>query len=223
MFTLWLRAHYAKRGGKPGRDYRIHAPDGTLRWIAHARRAPGPFDVFLPDAPDTPVLRGRPRRSFPLTGRYDVLGPAGERLGVVTRSGRFFDADRTRLGRFRDARSMREHVGEGVLTMVVEGIIAGESAAGIGPGASAYVVTLENGLPPGRLARERLPFTPDDEPVREPGRLARGIRRVLPRRAADKLLERGSHGWILELPDTGDLSHPLLLAGAILAIEIALW
>ena len=223
MLTLWMRTRYTRRLGRPGRDYTIHSPDGLLRYTAYAGRVPGPITISVPDAPEPPLVRGKPRRSFPISGRYDVLGPDSAKLGVITRSGRFFDAGGQRLGRFRDARSLRSHAGEGIATIIVEGIIAGDSGAGIGPGASEYRVALE-GLPDGRLAMARLPFMPDDEPAPRPGRIARGLRRIMPARAADRLLERRPPaGWVFEVPETGTLPELLLLAAAILAVEISLW
>jgi hypothetical protein len=126
------------------------------------------------------------------------------------------------VGRFRDARSVTEHVGEGLLTMVVEGAIAGDAAAGIGGGASDHVLVLD-GLPPGRLEQAPLPFVPAGETVREPGRLRRLLARVMPG-TSGRLLDPGSTaGWHLDVPDRGQLPGALLLAGAILAVEVALW
>lgn len=160
----------------------------------------------------------RPRRSFPLSGRYDVL-QAGSRIGVISRSGRIRAADGSTIARFRDARSLKEHVGEGVLTMVVEGVLGGDSGAGIGPGASGYVLMGKESVL-GSLRRGRLPFTIDEQPAeRRVVRAVERVRRVLRAKPG----ARHPSGWTLDLPDQSPIAEPLLLAAAILAIEIALW
>ena len=220
--TLWLRTRSGTRAGKRGREHDVFDGGAMLRWTAFARRVPGPMDVFAAADPETPVLRGRPRRSFPLTGRYDVTDGTGAPLGVITRSGRFYDADGAKAGRFRDARSLKEHVGEGLLNMVVEGVIAGDAASGEGTGATAYALVLD-GLPVGRLNHGRLPFLPPGETIREPGRLRRGLARVMPGTSGRFLDPGPPSGWHLDVPDRGPISEELLLAAAILAVEVALW
>lgn len=220
--TLWLRTRRGVREGKRGREYDVFDGQAVLRWTAFARRVPGPVDVFAPADPKKPVLRGRPWRSFPVTGRYDVTDAAGEPVGVITRSGRFYDAAGRKVGRIRDARSMKEHVGEGLLALVVEAAIAGDAAAGIGGDASDHVLVLD-GLPPGRLERAPLPFPPPGETVREPGRLRRGLARVMPGTSGRFLNAGPPSGWHLDVPDRGHVSEALLLAAAILAVEVALW
>lgn len=219
FLRLHFRTRYERRGKQRWRAYSIHASDGAVRMTGEARRVPGPLRVC--DAPTgDEIVAARPRRSFPLSGRYDVT-QAGTRIGVIARTGRVRDADGNTIARFRDARSLREHVGEGLVTMVVEGVLAGDSGAGIGPGASGYVI-LADDAPIGTLARGRLPFA-IDAPDREPSRFdraARTVRRVLrkgPRPA------RHPSGWTLDVPSEPTMPEPLLLAASILAIEVALW
>ena len=220
---LWLRHRFVRRENRRWHDYTIHAPDGEVRFTASAARVPGPITVWSADTTAHEIVRGRPRRSFPLTGRYDVIAPPDTRLGVITRLGRIYDAAGARVGRYRDARSLKEHVGEGVLTLVMESLIAGDAAAG-NPGGPYGYVLVRDGHAPGRLARARLPFEATETPAREPGRVAGALRRVLPRRASEAIFQRGeTHGWVLDVPDAGGIAEPLLLTSALLAIEIALW
>jgi len=221
--TTGLRLHfttrYERRERHRWRVYRIHAPDGTVLHTGEARRVPGPLAVHDAGTGDE-IVSARPRRSFPLSGRYDAMC-AGERIGVLNRMGRIRDADGRTIARFRDARSLEEHVGEGIATMVVEGLIAGDAGAGVGPGPSGYVLMSKDGVL-GTLKRERLPF--EVEQPHEPRRFIRAaetVRRML-RRGPGKA---GRHpaGWTLDVPGDLPFSRPLLIAASILAIEIALW
>lgn len=222
MTDLWLRHRSVRRDGRRGREWVIHTADGEVRFTAFARRVPGPIDVFDGADATREVVRARPRRGFALTGRYTVALPDGERLGVATRGGRFYTADGQRLGRFRDARSLKRHVGESVAIMVVEGMLGGEGS-GEGGGADGFAVELE-GLPSGRLARARLPFMPPADEPREEGAARQLARMVLPKRAGAKLLDRKPPlAWHLEVPEPGTIPPLLVLAAALLAIEVALW
>jgi hypothetical protein len=224
LVIFYLHHRYVRRDDWRGREYSILDAAGSVRFTARAARVPGPMTIWPADAPDRPIVLARPRRLFAVSGRYDVIEPPDRRLGVITRSGRFYDANGRKLGRFKDARSLKQHVGEGVMTVIVEGLIAGDGGTGEGPGASGFVVMLE-GAPPGRLARERLPFYPDEESARpRSGPVVNTLRRVLPKKAGDALLERNPPlGWKLDLPDSGGIPEPLLLAAVLLAIEVALW
>lgn len=222
MTALWLRYRSVRREGRRGREWVIHTDDGEVRFTAFARRVPGPIDVFDGADGAREVVRARPRRGFALTGRYTVALPDGERLGVATRGGRFYTADGQRLGRFRDARSLKQHAGETIAIMVIEGMLGGEGS-GEGGGARGFVLELE-GLPSGRLVRGRLPFMPPDDEPRQEGAARQLVRRVLPKRAGAALLDRQPPmAWHLEVPDPGSIPPLLLLAAALLAIEVALW
>jgi hypothetical protein len=218
FLRLHFHTRYERRGKQRWRVYSIHTSDGTPCMTAEARRVPGPLRVCAAPTGDE-IVAARPRRSFPLSGRYDVM-QGGTRIGVITRTGRIRDADGNTIARFRDARSLKEHVGEGVLTMVVEGMLGGDSGAGVGPGPSGYVLMGKESVL-GTLRRGRLPFTVDEPPA-EPRRVVRAVERVR-RVLRVKSGARHPSGWTLELPDEAPIAEPLLLAAAMLAIEIALW
>ena len=182
-----------------------------------------PIALFIGGTAAVILELAEPRRTFPLTGRYDVFaGDEDQLLGVVSRGGRFYDARGHQLGRLADARTWKEHLGEGVVTAVVESLIAGESASGDARGADAYLLTIGDQRA-GTLARERLPF--EGEVAEVPlGPVARALRRFLPKRAGDALFERRPpYAWKLDVADTAGVPDLLLLTAAILAIEIALW
>ena len=209
--------------GRTCRAYVVQDRTGTQQFTARAFRVPGRITIFRATAPDRPIVLAKPRRTFPLTGRYDVFaGDEDQLLGVVSRSGRFYDARGHQLGRLADARTWKEHIGEGVLAALVEGLIAGESASGEARGADAYLITIGDQRA-GTLARERLPFEGEVAEA-PPGPLARALRRILPKRAGDALFERRPpYAWKLDVANTAGVPDLLLLTAAILAIEIALW
>jgi len=220
---LFLRTRSTRHEGKICRAYVVQDREGTQQFTARAFRVPGRITIYRATAPDRPIVLAKPRRLFPLTGRYDVFaGDEDKSLGIVTRSGRFYDARGHKLGRLRDARTWKEHLGEGVVTAMVEGLIAGDSASGDARGADAYLIMIGDERA-GTLARERAPFEVEVAEGR-PGPLARALRRILPKRAGDALFERRPpYAWKLDVADTAGVPDLLLLTAAILAIEIALW
>jgi hypothetical protein len=222
--TLFLRPRSSLHDGKACRAYEIQDGQGEPRFTATAFRVPGRIMIFPAAASGVPIILAKPRRSFPLTGRYDVFtGKDSELLGVITRSGRFYDARGHKLGRFCDARTWKEQAGEGLFTVLVEGIIAGEAGSTDARGANAYHITIGDARA-GTLGRERVPFEVDATSGHQPHRLARTLRRILPRRVGDGLFERRPpYAWKLDVANTARVPDLLLLAAAILAIEIALW
>lgn len=220
--TLFLRTRSSHHEGKACRAYVIQDVQGEELFTARAVRVPGRITIFA--APDRAIVLAKPHRLFPLTGRYDVFaGGDGTLLGVITRSGRFYNADGRKLGRFYDARTWKDHIGEGVFTVVVEGIIGGDGASTDARGADAYRIMIGDALS-GTLGRERVPFEVDAAPARQPHRLTQTLRRILPKRAKDALFERRPpYAWKLDVADAGGVPDLLLLTAAILAIEIALW
>jgi hypothetical protein len=222
--TLFLRTSSSHQEGKACRAFAIQDAQGEERFTAQAFRVPGRIMLYAAGAADRPIILAKPRRSFPLTGRYDVFtGDDSELLGVITRSGRFYNASGHKLGRFCDARTWTDHIGEGVFTGMVEGIIAGDGASTDARGADAYQIMI-GGARVGTLGRERVPFEVDAAPGPQPQRLARTLRRILPKRAGDALFERRPpHAWKLDVSTAAGAPDLLLLTAAILAIEIALW
>ncbi len=221
---LWLRNRYGRVDGKPCRDYEVFNDDATPILGARAFRVPGRMIIHAHGAIDRPVLLARPRLSFPFTGKYDAFAAeGGPRIGILSRNGRFRDGRGRLLGRFRDARSWKEHLTEGVGTAVLEILITGESGVSDGPDARGFVLFLGN-RPAGALARRRMPFHTEPEAAQRQSRLA-PIRRFLPRKLGDRLFaRRPASGWRLELDDSGgETDRRIVLAAAILAIEIALW
>lgn len=223
LAPLFLSPRRKTIEGKTCRDYVIRGADGASKFTARAFRVPGRITVYAPEAPDRPILLGEPRRSFPLTGRYDVHDlTAGTPIGVVTRSGRFYDASDREIGRFRDARSWKQHLREGLATAVLDALVGSEGSSD-GPRCYGYVLTI-GAAAAGTLARARLPFEVESPTGPPPGTIARSLRRALPKSVGDALFDRReTHAWKLDLADAHDVPEMLLLAATLLAIEMALW
>jgi hypothetical protein len=145
-----------------------------------------------------PFLLLRRRRSFPLTGRLDVLDPErGESLGAVWRNGSFADASGGVVGRFRDARSLRGLAAESVLAAVADALLGGDGSDI--SGLAAFVCTVGD-RPAGSLAVARLPWPRDTgtEAI-VPG--ARGTLAAVAARILQRLPERA--GRVVRRPPSG--------------------
>jgi hypothetical protein len=216
---LWLTTKRASADGRKCRDYVVYDAAGVTLLTARAFVWSRDIAVLSADGPGEPVMVLRRRHSFPLTGKVDVYEAAGRRrLGVVSRSGRFVDADGRRIGRFSDARSVRARALEGVLASMVEAMLDGNDAMVSGP--SGYVLAL-GGRVAGTLGQMRLPF----ETEAEAGPAGGVLRRLVPERARRLLPQRGGpRGWKLERAVAELPCDPrLYLAAALFAVELSYW
>lgn len=218
---LWLTMKRTSADGRACRDYVLYDTAEKPLLAARAFIWRRDIAVLSVDEPARPVLLLRRRRSFPLTGKVDVYdAPGRRRLGVVSRSGRFVDAEGREVGRFRDARSMRWRALEGIVASMVEAMLDGSDSMVSGP--SGYVFTL-GGRAAGTLSQTRLPF--ETEPVREPGVAAGVFQRLMPARARRLLPDRGRpRGWKLERAAPELQCDPrLYVAAALFAVELSYW
>jgi hypothetical protein len=219
-FEVHLAVETGMHEGRPCRKYRGFDAATRPLFEARARRAPGPIHVFPPGSPMTPTLSMEPRRSFPLTGQYDVRRAADRRvLGVVRRNGKLSDAAGNPLARFKDARSLRGFIGEGLCEMAFQAALGGGGSVDAGTGSGTFVL-LVDGEPAGSLRRGRLPFLVASPPIELAG-WQRWIRRALPRSWYEP---RPPSGWKLTAAAAaGHLDRELLVAQALLTAEISAW
>jgi hypothetical protein len=215
---LWITRRHADDEGGRGRSYEVRDAAGAL--LLRARSTVWGREIPLRWPDDVEALMLRRRRAFPLTGRVDMLEPGGRLVGAVYRNGRFADAAGRTLGRFRDARTMRERTGEAVLQGVFEAVIGGDGAQPAN--ARAFVCMSGDGVV-GTLASMALPFA-QTEPA-EPSLVARISRRVLPKRAMDTLRAVAApRGWRLDVAAEMRVHDPLLVTGAALfTVELSYW
>jgi hypothetical protein len=161
------------------------------------------------------------RRLFPLTGRVDIVDTqTGARLGGTSRLGVVRRADGRVVGRFRDARTTRSFLGEGVFTVILAFFIGGsDSDAGTSASELRWIV---DDRTRGELTRAQWPFGPEQPPV--PRAQRTGIARFIPERLSRAL--RGladAPTWKLELEAQTSDDGRLTLAAAIFAVELSRW
>jgi hypothetical protein len=221
----WFHVEYAVVDGKRCREHRVFSDEGSPLLAGRAYLMGRDFRVAASALDGQPRLLLRRRISFPLTGRYDLFElPSRERLGFLNRSGRFRDAHGRVVGRFRDARTLRDHLGEGAFEIAFELLLGDGQSEATGSGPTGFVLLLD-GKPAGALSQARLPFYPSPPPETEPGPARRALRSVLPRRLGEALFERRPPvGWRLALAsDAPPVDARLLVGAALLAIEISRW
>lgn len=214
--VLWVTVARVAGKGRAERDYRVLSVDGEA--LLEMRTHPWRREMVVTGASTEPVLVLRRRRSFPLTGKVDVLeGVSRRRIGIVTRSGRFVNGAGARAGWFRDARTLGARTRQALLIGGLEAVFGGDSG-GVASGSEGYVYVAE-GEAIGTLARSRPPFPRAGETAAPVGGR---LRRLLPARMRD-WLGGGPRAWKLERV-AADPNEPLLVIGAALfAIELSHW
>jgi hypothetical protein len=219
--VLWITVERAVAGGRACRDYEVCAEDGQTLLDARAFNWGRDIVVQAGD-PAKPCLVLRRRRSFPITGRVDLLEmPAGRRIGVLSRSGRFHDAEGRLAGRFQDARSAGSRTREGLIVGLLDAAFGGDGTQSDISSPSGFLYTL-GGAQAGTLSRARLPFSTEamDQP-----KSARSLVRFLPKRLTDALRAPSTpKGWRLERTSIPPREDPRLsIAAALFAIELSHW
>ncbi len=214
--TLWFRVRSEVRGSRRGRAFEVFDRSGTP--IASAWAEPWAREIAV--GGETVLRR---RRLFPLTGRVDIVDAAtGAALGRTGRGGVVRDADDRELGRFRDARTARDFLGEGLFDLFGAILTGGDGSSSTPSGATGYVWRVA-GRPRGRLYRAPWPFAGAEASMVAHERRS-WLARLVPERLA-RLLRRVGHDptWVLELEGVGAAEQRLVLAAAVFAIELSHW
>ena len=228
--TRWIRVLRDHRDGKACRVITLSSATGVRELEAVAftwRRDIVVTAVAGSAVAGSAVARAiagfviRRRRSFPLTGRLDVLSGAAEtRLGILSRSGRVWDGNGSAQGRFRDARTARDHAGETAFEFV-GAILTGSEGGDPGrmPIERRWLV---GRVEQGRLMRAKWPFDPD-EGARAPA--TGGLARFLPAKVSAFL--RGVAAPATWRFDWKPLEPPvdprLPISAALWAVELSHW
>ena len=218
--TRWIRVLRDHRDGKACRVITLSSATGVkeLEAVAFTWRR----DIVVSACgSETEGFVIRRRRSFPLTGRLDVLvGPGETRIGILSRSGRVMDGAGNAQGRFRDARTAGDHAGE-IAFEFVGSLLTGSEGGDPGrmPSERKWLV---GKVEQGRLIRAKWPFDPDDG-VR--GQVAGGLSRLLP--AKVRAFLRGVAApatWRFDWKPLGPpVDARLPMAAALWAVELSHW
>lgn len=210
----WLAVRRAADEGRACRDYAVFDDAGAL--LAQARAYPWRREIPILDAEHARIGVLSRRRSFPITGKVDVFDDGGGTLGVLGRDGWCRDADGRTLGRFRDARSMREQTLESLASGVLDAVTGNDGSLPTGPTAMVWLI---DGRAAGSLHRDKLPFAdptappPSDHP----------LRRWLPA-AVKKRVDGPERAWRFEREAPARHEDLRLLLGAVIfAVELAHW
>jgi hypothetical protein len=235
--TRWIRVERDQRDGKACRVITLSSATGEKELEAVAFAWERDIVVTATSTPAStatasataapPSVDGfviRRRRTFPFTGRLDVLaGPSETRIAILNRNGVVLDGAGNAQGRFRDARSMGQRAGQGAFE-VVGAILTGTEGGDPGqmPLERRWIV---GGAEQGRLMRAKWPF---DRAETEPGS-SNAVSRLLP--AKVRAFLRGvaapatwRFDWRPLEPSADPSVDPRLpLAAAIWAVELSHW
>lgn len=216
------------RSGKTVSGYRYRCyKDGQEKplFYSHNFRKGHAGSIFFSAEDDPPDLILKLRKSFPISGKIDLVDPRDNGCkGVVTRGHKLYDRSENYIARFRDRRRWKEHIGESVIDAVGNMILGGDSTAAPGGGASDLVL-LADKKAVGTLSREALPFFPDPPSRTEPGKAGKLLKKVLPKNIGRALIDiTPPLGWKLAIYDASPFTEEtLLLCGALMTIEIERW
>ena len=226
---VWFSVARATHSGRACRDYVIFDSTGSACFEARAFPWRREIVIRANTPPHLPVLTLRRRRSFPLTGTVDILNEDGDRIGTVRRNGVFRAQDR-HVGRFLDARTMRERTREAVVIGVLDSLFGGDGTTAIGSAPNGFV-WLRGSTVVGVLTRAAASFlaeSPHTEANRDttrphasayPSLIARVIDRF--RRLARPDAPRA---WKLEQRDPAHAADDrIVIAAALFTIELSQW
>lgn len=216
---LWVTVERATREGRACRLLRLAGADGEPR--AEGVAFPWRRDlVVTPRAAGQAAFRIRRRRSFPLTGTFDVLAlDASRRLGTCHRDGRVRDAAGRVLGRFRSAERLGQQIRAGALEALaaIASGLADQADTGRMPQAWVWMV---DDRPAGSLARRAPPAPVPPPGAALPPALARWIPGALRRAWARRADPRA---WAFE-SDVAWPGDPLLRDASVLCfVELSHW
>ncbi|HSA55496.1 MAG TPA: hypothetical protein VLE53_07315 [Gemmatimonadaceae bacterium] len=220
--TLWISVERTRSGGRACRDLTVRDSSGTALLVARAFPWQRDIVVCRADRPNAAWLVVRRRRSFPLTGKVDVVDVANAaRIGILNRSGRVRNARGALLGRFADARSGKRRVVESLVEGVGNAIVGGDSTGSMAASTREYTYARE-GRVIGRLTRGRPPFAV--APARSSSSPLSRVAHLLPARLRAALLDAQPSGWEFVREETVADDDPRLpVAAALFVVELSHW
>ena len=192
---------------------------------AHNFRKGHAASVFLSEGAPSPDLILKLRKSFPVTGKIDLIDNRnGGTKGVVTRGRKVYDASESLLARFVDPRSWKAHLGESVIDAVGNLVFSGGDAPSQTDGADRFVLVADQTVI-GGLSRERLPFFPDPPKRTKPRPMGKVLKKVLPKTVGRALFDiTPPLGWKFDVVRDDDFDDTLLLlCAALMVVDIRRW
>lgn len=199
------------RKTRPGYHYRCFREQTYFLSSYHFRATDAAY-IFLREEEERVDLRLKLRKTFPLSGKIDVLQERTETLsGVLSRNGTFYNSREELLGQFVDVRSFRERFGESTLDVVTQIVLGTGDQVVPGGGADRFGLVFRD-RPAGCLEYRELPFFPEPTRRRELPQLASVVKKVLPRKMSKQLFtDRPPRGWKLTVDTEYDESEELLI------------
>jgi len=211
---------------KAGYYYRcFSAPDYSLLFSSYNFRSGKAGYLFFREEETLPDVIIQLRKSFPLTGKIDIVDNVRKPLnGVVTRRRKFYDHNEQLIGRFADATSWKEHFGESAFDALGQLIFSLGDTDSMGSSSNKFGLIL-GGQPAGQLSRKELPFYPDPPKRTGPTATGKMMKKFLPQKIGSALFDNTPpSGWRLEIykvPMPKDIN--LLLIATLMTIEINRW
>jgi hypothetical protein len=214
----WLTVRRDIRDGKACRVLGVADASGASKFSAVA--FPWRREIDVVDAAGVLAWRIVRRRTFPITGVFDVVVPEGGRIGTLNRNGKVRDRQGALLGRFRDERSVTNRssaaAAEGLMNLV-----AGLEGSSVPVGPSGYVWIVEGSIC-GALKRAKWPLASaapalgDDSQSIGPARWLRGLTAALGRPAEVP-------SWCFVRANAWGADERLEVAAIVCAVELTYW
>lgn len=211
---------YQLHQGRSCHHHRVFDPDATL--LAEGRLTNGfkPSPISLSCNLDEPCSFLQMRKTFPLTGKVDLVDAQdGKLLGVATRGYKLLDPEEEELARFQSPGAFEKWLQASMLELAAAIVLNDDGNAGGGSAPARFTLTSRNGVL-GQLERTRLPFFPDRPPSRGPGAVRRALTKLLPA----VFERRPPWGWKLSLHQREGLPpDSVLLPCAMMIIQLRNW
>lgn len=211
------------KGGKYYRCYK--GSEKVIEFCSFNFRTGTAAFIFNSCSPTTPDYSLRLKKTFPVTGKIDLIEYRTKRhLGQVTRGGKCLDAKGNLVARFIDPTSWKDHFGESAMDIFTQVAFGADSTDAPGGGPNQFGL-IYGDLPAGSLVREQLPFFPDPPRRSEPSKVRKVLKKVLPKKFGSALFDISPpSGWKLSLTEKIDPKDSnLLLYCGLMTIEIRSW
>jgi hypothetical protein len=178
--AYYFVSDYQMHQGKACHHHRVFDPDATP--LAEGRLTNGfkPSPISLRCNLDEPCSFLQMRKTFPLTGKVDLVDAQdGKLLGVATRGYKLLDTEEEEWARFQSPGELEKWLHVSMVELAAAIVLDDDGTSGGGSASARFALTSRNGVL-GKLERTRLPFFPDPPPSREPGAVRQALTRLLP-------------------------------------------
>lgn len=217
--TLYIFHRSGTWNDQFGECYTIFADNGKRLAHGLGRQKNLALQLEIEQASEAILLKSQLRKTFPFSGKIDVLDSEESTRSIVTRKLQVLAPEETELLSLKDPTTWKENLAESFIEAIGNALLDGGNDAHSGSSEKKFLVLHQN-TPCGALTRERLPFFP--ESARKPGFAKKIANKLLPKRFSENA---PPFAWCLRYspPDELKITEPVLLSSIATLLELIRW